>query len=336
MSSARETQPETDRRMPLPLVINAVAGHRDLAQFLPARRREFEELLLDCGALLFRGFSLFDVAAFERAMDALSLPRMPYVYRSSPRTAVGARVFTSTEYPPQQSIGLHNENAFQRQWPLKIAFCCLVPARSGGETPIASVRNVTGRIPASIVDAFEARGVKYVRHYRRYVDLPWETVFQVQDRDALAEFCASSDIVHEWIDDETLRTSQVCQGVARHPVTGERLWFNQAAMFHSSSLGADAERSMVACFGRDRLPRQAYYGDGSEISVDDLEKVGAAFEAEAVVFRWEAGDVLLLDNMLVAHGRRPFKGERKVIAALLDPSAPALPDASGTGQVRDC
>jgi hypothetical protein len=333
MSSAREVQPGADR--PFPLVVNAVAGHRDLARFVAARVQEFRESLVNWGALLFRGFSVFEVAAFEDAMNALSLPRMPYVYRSSPRTSVGAGVFTSTEYPPEQSIGFHNENAFQRQWPLKIAFCCLVPARFGGETPIASVRKVTSRIPASILDTFEARGVKYVRHYRPYVDLPWETVFQTQDRGVLAEFCAANDIAHEWLDGETLRTSQVCQGVARHPVTGERLWFNQAAMFHSSSLGADAERSMVACFGRDQLPRQAYYGDGGEIAVDDLDAVRAAFEAEGSVFRWEAGDVLLLDNMLVAHGRRPFKGERKVIAALLDPSAPAAPAGSGTGQVSE-
>jgi alpha-ketoglutarate-dependent taurine dioxygenase len=313
----------TDHQMPL--VIQASAGHRDLEQFLSARRAEFEEALVHVGALLFRGFSVFEVADFERALDALALTRMPYVYRSSPRTAVGSRIFTSTEYPPEQSIGLHNENAFQRQWPLKIAFCCLVPARFGGETPIASVRNATKRLSASILDTFEVRGVKYVRHYRAHVDLSWETVFQVQDRQALVEFCARNDIMHEWLDSETLRTSQVCQGVAYHPVTEERLWFNQAAMFHSSSLGAEAERSLVVCLGRDRLPRQAYYGDGGEMSVNDLESVRAAFEAEAILFHWELGDVLLLDNMLVAHGRRPFKGQRKVITALLDPSAPAGP-----------
>ena len=189
------------------------------------------------------------------------------------------------------------------------------------------MRNATGRIPNEIIDRFEQRGVKYVRHYQPHIDLPWETVFQVHDRKALAEFCSSNDIDHEWLDGETLRTSQVCQGVARHPVTGERLWFNQAAMFHSSSLGPEGEKSLIACVGRDRLPRQAYYGDGGEIPGADLDVVRAAFEAESVVFRWEAGDVLLLDNMLVAHGRRPFKGNRKVVAALLDPSEPApLPD----------
>jgi len=181
---------------------------------------------------------------------------------------------------------------------------------------------VTDRIPAAIVDQFEARRIKYVRHYRPHVDLPWQTVFQVDTRDGVAEFCARHDIEHEWLDDETLRTAQICQGTAHHPITGERLWFNQAPLFHASSLGAADARSLTACFGADRLPRHCYYGDGGELSADDLRVVREAFEAEIVVFRWETGDVLLLDNMLVAHGRRPFKGDRKIVAALLDPSSP--------------
>ncbi|MFC5743629.1 TauD/TfdA family dioxygenase [Dyella tabacisoli] len=308
----------------MPPVIKAAFGRRSLPEFLQAQREELEAQLVESGALLFRGFGVYDVEGFERAMDAFSPSRLDYVYRSSPRTAVGTRVFTATEYPPQQTIGLHNENAFQRSWPRKIAFCCLRPASHGGETPIADMRKVTRRIGDRIVDQFEARKVRYVRHYHPHVDLPWQTVFQVSDRESLAAFCASHEIACEWLDAETLRTEQVCQGTARHPVTSERIWFNQAHMFHASNLGAEAESSLAACFGRDRLPRQAYYGDGGEIAVEDLDEVRAAFEAEAMAFRWQAGDVLLLDNMLTAHGRRPFKGERRVITALLDPS-PGVP-----------
>ena len=321
MTAARRTDG------PFLSIIDAAAGHRDLEKFLITERAEIDERLPGCGALLFRGFSVFDVKSFERAMNVLTPDRLPYTYRSSPRSSVGERVFSSTEYPSQQSIALHNENAFQREWPLKIAFCCLLPARSGGETPIGSVRKITSRIPASIVDAFATRGVQYVRHYREYVDLPWQTVFQLNNSYELADFCEKNGIVHEWIDEETLRTSQVCQGVAHHPLTHERLWFNQATMFHVSSLDADSEKSLVACFGRDRLPRQAFYGDGGEISTEDLNVVREAFEAEEFVFPWKTGDVLLLDNMLVAHGRRPYKGERKVITAMLDSSAHAKPES---------
>ncbi len=211
---------------------------------------------------------------------------------------------------------------------MKVAFCCLLPAVSGGETPLADVRRVTARLNPGLLDRFEARQVRYVRHYRPHVDLPWQTVFQISDRQELAEFCARSDIAHEWLDQETLRTTQVCQGTARHPATGERLWFNQAHLFHASSLGAQTEHTLAQVLGPDRLPRNAYFGDGGEIDASDLAAVRRVFQEEAVTFPWEVGDVLLLDNMLVAHGRRPFRGERKVVAALLDPSAPPIGNAS--------
>jgi len=195
----------------------------------------------------------------------------------------------------------------------------LVPAESGGETPIADMRRVSAAIGPALLDKFEVNRVRYVRHYRPRVDLAWETVFQTADRQQLAQFCTDNDIVHEWLDKETLRTVQVCQGTAYHPDTGERVFFNQAHLFHRSSLGAAASKAMTDAFGHDRLPRNAYFGDGSELQAEDLEHIRAAYRTEASSFKWRSGDVLLLDNMQVAHGRMPFKGKRRVLAALLDP-----------------
>ena len=33
--------------------------------------------------------------------------------------------------------------------------------------------------------------------------------------------------------------------------------------------------------------------------------------------QWQPGDVALLDNYLVMHGRRPFSGKRRVLASLI-------------------
>ncbi|HEU4655557.1 MAG TPA: TauD/TfdA family dioxygenase [Steroidobacteraceae bacterium] len=308
----------TDSRK-LPHIIKASQGSRDLRQFLSDRREQIEGDLATFGALLFRGFDVFSTQLFDAAMRAVSSKRLEYVYRSTPRTSLGDGVFTATEYPPEESIGLHSENAYQRQWPTKIAFCCLVPAVSGGETPIADVRRVTARLNPELLERFEKKRVRYVRHYHPYIDLPWQTVFQVTDKRALANFCARADIHCEWLDEDILRTEQVCQGTAIHPITNEKLWFNQAHLFHSSALSRDVEEALVGVFGRERLPRNAYFGDGEEIPIADLDAVRRVFWEEAMEFSWQPGDVLLLDNMQVAHGRKPFKGERKIVAALLDP-----------------
>lgn len=320
VSAAHLIYPAHNNR--LPLTIQKLSdGGLDLLDLAGDCREELAASLLTHGALLFRGFAVKDAAAFGRFLDAISEQRLDYIYRSTPRQTVGDRVFTSTVYPAALEIPLHQENAYQREWPMKLALCCLVPAGVGGETPLADVRKVTARLSGVLLDRFENLGVRYIRHYHDGTDLPWQTVFQTEDREVLASYCESHGIEQEWINHDTLRTIQRCQGVAHHPVTKERLFFNQAHLFHVSNLGDAGARALTEVFGADQLPRNTTYGDGTEIDASDLQAIRNAFVAEAVVFPWEAGDVVVVDNMQVAHGRRAFKGKREVLAAMSDPYA---------------
>lgn len=305
------------------LLLTPDAPAANLAALVHRWALELKERLQEHGAILFRGFGVASTEEFQSFIRATSLATLNYVHRSTPRTNVGSNIFTATEYPAAEEILLHNENAYQREWPLKVAFCCLTPAASGGETPIGDMRSVTAMIGEQLLDKFESRGVRYVRHYRSYMDLAWQTVFQTDDRAAVERFCATNDIEFQWVDEETLRTAHVSQGAARHVGTGERIFFNQAHLFHISSLPNATANSLLQVFAKDELPRHATYGDGGEIAPDELDRIRTAFKTNALVFPWHKGDILLLDNMQVAHGRRPFKGERKVLAALLDSSAQA-------------
>jgi alpha-ketoglutarate-dependent taurine dioxygenase len=306
----------------IPLVLRPSTSDRDLGSLVTLNRPEIDQRLLVHGALLFRGFAVESVDKFDQFVGSVAKQRVDYVYGSSPRTSVGDRIFTATEYPPALEITPHNENAYQRRWPLKIAFYCLKPALAGGETPVVDMRRVTATIGPELLDKFATLGVRYTRNYRPHVDVSWQSVFQTDSRNVVAQFCRDNDIEHEWINEETLRTTQVCQGTARHPLTGEQLFFNQAHMFHVTALGAEGAASLVGVFGRDELPRHAHYGDGSEISHKDLDTLRSALAQESISFSWQTGDVLLLDNMRVAHGRRPFKGPRKILASLMDLYAP--------------
>jgi alpha-ketoglutarate-dependent taurine dioxygenase len=302
-----------------PLIAQPKYGERDLAYLIQSNANAIEERLIECGAVLFRGFAVQDERDFDRFVSAMTVRRMDYTYGSTPRTSVGNRIFTASEYPADQEIQLHNESSYQREWPLKIALCCLAIATSGGETPIADMRRVTKAIGATLLDKLELRRIRYVRHYQPFVDVPWQKVFQTANQADVGSFCERHDIAYDWIAPDTLRTIHVCQGASYHPVTEERVFFNQAHLFHVSSAGPEAEKWLVKCFGPDRLPRQAYYGDGQDIPTEDLLAIRSAFLCESVTFPWQTGDVLLLDNMQFAHGRRAFRGTRKVIAALMDP-----------------
>ena len=315
-----------DQRSSLTRVIEAPAADVALLDWARERRDAFDAASVTSAAVLLRGFTVAGAFGFRAFVDAVSdRGALDYQYQSTPRTAVGHGVYTATEYPASQVIPLHNECAYQRAWPMRLFFHCVTPAATGGETPIADTVGVTDRIDAGVRDRFRRLGVLYVRNYRKQLDVPWQTVFQTNDPAVVERFCAEQDIELEWRPNEGLRTRQVCQALATHPRTGQEVWMNQAHLFHVSSLEPRARESLLRLCGADDLPRNCFYGDGTAIEVDVLEHVRDAFRAEEVAFPWRAGDVLVLDNMLVSHGRRPFTGDRRVLIAMSEPYAPPAP-----------
>lgn len=301
---------------PFAAVIEADAPGTDLAAFWAERREAIERLAETYPAILFRGFADHGDAGFRAVREIAVEAPARYLYRSTPRTDVGNGVMTATEYPADQEIPPHCENAYQRDWPLRLLFGCIVAPARGGQTPLVDMRAVTAALDAETVRAFARRGVRYVRHYHAGFDLDWRVVFQTDDRAEVARYCREHSIAATWRADGTLRTEQTCQGTAHHPRTGETLWFNQAHLFHPSALGPEMMADMIDIFGADALPRDARFGDGTPIPADLLARVREVHAAHARAFDWRAGDVLVLDNMLVAHGRRPFEGPRRVLVSM--------------------
>lgn len=297
------------------VLVVAADGSISAPQWLASRRHWLSETLATHGAVLLRGFERLSVECFEEAATVVSgEPPRPYENRSTPRKSVKGNIFTSTEYPASQNIALHNENSYSSQWPMRIFFLCVKPADSGGETPIADSRRVYASIPQRVLAVFESKGVMYVRNYGD-LGLSWQETFQTQRREDLEEYCRSHHISWEWGSGGTLRTRQILPAVRLHPSTLEPVWFNQAHLFHFSSLG-DVGNELVEVLGKDWIPRNALFGDGTEIELEMLEQIRAAYSMHAVPVSWAENDLLILDNMLWAHGRGPFSGSRKVLVAM--------------------
>lgn len=303
----------------LPLLIRPAVDGVSLNAWLDHHRERWEGLLRTHGALLFRGFGVRTREELEELAAAASGGLMDYTYRSTPRSSVGGRVYTSTEYPADQSIPMHNEMSYTSSWPLKIWFFCDQPSEQGGETPLADSRRVWARLDPALRQRFAENNVLYVRNYGGGLDLTWENVFQTTDRAAVESFCREAGIEHEWKEGNRLRTRQRCQAVARHPATGETVWFNQAHLFHRSSLAPEVLASLLDTVAEEDLPRDTFYGDGTPIEASALEEIRGVYAEESVTFPWQKGDLLMVDNMLVAHGRRPFSGPRRILVAMAEP-----------------
>jgi alpha-ketoglutarate-dependent taurine dioxygenase len=320
-----ETLVSFERRAPagsdLPVFVAPVHEDENLHGAVDRLRSHIDEALITAGGVLLRGFAVPDVETFHRFASAFGHPLLKYEFASTPRSAVaastGAGVYTSTEYPAHQRIPLHNEQAYTREWPMKIWFHCVTPAQEGGETPIADSRGVYRRISPRLRQRFEP-GVLYVRNFGE-MDVPWQQVFNTDSRLHVEAYCRRAGIQWEWKGGDGLRTRQLCQAIETHPRTGEKVWFNQAHLFHVSAREPEEREVLEELYGIENLPRNTYFADGSPIADVVFHEIRAALDAETVSFPWQRGDVLMLDNMLVAHSRAPFKGPRKVIVAMAEP-----------------
>jgi len=299
----------------LPLIVNIDHCASALEAASEAKKLLGKDLL-DNGAILLRGCGIGGIDDFQKIVELSSGESKNYDFGSTPRSKMTQGVYTATEYPPHQTIPLHNEQSYTNEWADTLWFFCHTPAKTGGETPLADSRVIFNKIPESIRRKFMALGVMYVRNYGGGYDLPWEKVFNTENPKKVEEFCIRRGIAFEWKTDGELRTRQVCQAAVQHPVTQEHVWFNQAHLFHSSSLSTEIRETLIELVGEENIPRNAFYGDGSPIEESDLEKIRAVYGQNKIEFAWQKGDLLMIDNVLTAHARNPFEGERKVYVAM--------------------
>lgn len=315
-AQVRITRLFEDRSIPM-LVTPAVAGLElvDWAERLGIDG--LDALLVEHRALLFRGFE-GQTAETLHPFFAATCRGGPLKYRdrTTPRYEIQGGVYTSTTYPHDRRIALHNEGSYWTTAPFKLYFACRTAAQAGGETPIADVVKVHGRLRPELVEPFERHGFMLIRNYHDGISMPWREVFQTDDRAEVERYCRANAIEAEWLPDNRLRTRQVRKAVRVHPRTGDKAWFNHAAFFHISSYAPDVAAAMLSSLGPDDLPYATRYGDGSPIPDSVIAEINQAYEAEKVQFPWREGDVMLLDNVAVAHAREPYIGDRMVYVAM--------------------
>jgi alpha-ketoglutarate-dependent taurine dioxygenase len=301
----------------LPLILQPAADQVDLADWARNNRDYIENKLNHHGGILFRGFNLGNAADFERVASSICQDLFSE-YGDLPREGVAGKVYTSTPYPEDKCILYHNESSHLSSWPSKINFFCVTVAKEGGATPIVDCRKVYQQLDPVIRDKFEQLGLLYVRNFSEGLDVSWQRFFSTEDRALVEDSCKKAGMSCEWYGKDNLRVSQRCQAVLIHPQTGEKTFFNQVQLHHVHCLDSEVRESLLSIFKREDLPRHVYYGDGSPISDEAMDHVGEIYERNAVRFQWQHGDLVCLDNMLVAHARDSYTPPRKIVVALGD------------------
>jgi alpha-ketoglutarate-dependent taurine dioxygenase len=316
MSSSSPTSLPVDVRPGKPPMLRADASG-GAARWAAEHRDALRALVAEHGVLLVRGLGLRDAAGAEAVFQQLGT-LMTEKEAFAPRRRYSQGVYSSSKWPPNQPMCMHHELSYALEPPSLMLFACLVAPADGGATPVADAPTVLDALPADLVERFERLGWLLTRNYNEDIGASFADAFGTDDRGAVESYCRAKGIEFEWQPDGALRTRQRRRAVVRHPLTGRRCWFNQIAFLNEWTLAPEVREYLVDVYGEDGLPFNTRFGNGDPIGADVVQTINEVYDANTVRERWEAGDLLLVDNIRTAHGREPFEGPREVVVAMAD------------------
>jgi len=282
------------------------------------------------GSVLVRGLGLRDAAEVSAVFQQLSSTGLMIEREAfASRRIYSDGVYSSATWPANQPMCMHHELSYRLEFPSLLLFACLNAPTSGGATAVSDSRAVLNALPAELVARFERDGWMLTRSYNDEIGATVAEAFGTDDRGAVEAYCRGNAIGFEWQPDGGLRTWQRRSAVVHHPVTGQRCWFNQIAFLNEWTIDPEVREYLVEMYGADGLPFNTRFGNGDPIGEDVVLLLNQVYEANTVREPWQAGDLMLVDNIRTAHSREAYEGPREVLVGMADPvrladSSPAV------------
>jgi alpha-ketoglutarate-dependent taurine dioxygenase len=321
---------DVDLRPGKPPILRAEAVG-DATSWVAEHRDAVRAIVAEHGSVLVRGLSVRDEAetnaVFRRMATGLMTDRESF----ASRRVYFDGVHSASKWPPNQQMCMHHELSYTLEFPGLMLFACLRAPAAGGATVLADSPAVLDALPTELVERFESEGWLLTRNYNDEIGASVAQAFGTDSRAAVESYCRANAIEFEWQPDGGLRTRQRRSAVVRHPVTGRRCWFNQIAFLNEWTLAPEIREYLVDVYGAEALPFNTSFGDGDPIGDDVVQLLNEVYQDHTVREPWQAGDLMVVDNIRTAHGREPFEGSREVLVAMAD--AVRLADCSPTVEV---
>jgi alpha-ketoglutarate-dependent taurine dioxygenase len=316
--SSLSTLPGLDLRPGgLPVLAADAAG--DAPGWAAAHRDALRAVVAEHGCVVVRGLGLADAAGTVAVLQHLAPGLMTEKEAFASRQAYPGGVYSSSKWPSNQPMCMHHELSYAIEFPGLMVFTCLTPPQSGGATAVADATAVLDALPAGLVQRFEREGWLLTRNYNEDIGASVADAFGTDDRAAVESYCRANAIEFAWQPDGGLRTRQLRSAVLVHPRTGQRCWFNQIAFLNERTIDPEIREYLVDVYGAEGLPFNTRFGGGDPIGEDVVELLNEVYEARTVREPWQAGDLMLVDNLRLAHSREPYEGPREVLVAMTDP-----------------
>jgi len=290
----------------------------DPAGWAAEHKDALRAVVAEHGAVLVRGLDLRDAAeisaVFRRLATGLMIEREAFAARQ----VYADGVYSSATWPANQPMCMHHELSYRLEVPSLLLFACLSAPTKGGATAVSDSPTVLDALPADLVARFERDGWLLTRSYNDEIGASLAESFGTEDRDAIESYCRANAIAFEWQPDGGLRTWQRRSAVVHHPVTGQRCWFNQIAFLNEWTIDPEVREYLVDMYGADGLPFNTHFGTGEPITEDVVQLLNQVYEENTMREPWQAGDLMLVDNIRTAHSREAYEGPREVLVGMAD------------------
>mmetsp|Transcript_17556 Transcript_17556/g.36884 ORF Transcript_17556/g.36884 Transcript_17556/m.36884 type:complete len:473 (+) Transcript_17556:117-1535(+) len=347
-----------------------------LTQWLTAHRSYVESQMLLHGAVLIRGFQINDAPDFEKAIMALQ-PNLSDSYRgTSPRSVFAGTkyTFSAADVPVNYPIAQHLEMSFLKAPPRELYFGCLKESSSkGGETSLCDFRKVYRDLDPDLRRKFQDKKILYRRQHGKVGErwtfdvgamLPWTQLFGTSSRAEVEKIAREEESPPvQWVgpNQDTFLQEWKDEPCQYHPITNECVWFNHAQVFHWSTFPAELWyaftrlndiRFLIRCiimwiiaiikYGLlgYKMALNMSFGDGTPISLREMNLVRKVIHDNMVFNTWEKGDIMCIDNFSTSHGRQPtYDFGRKILVAWSNPYDKTLtkaPSSSEQVTLVDC
>ena len=320
-----------ERQTGKPPILRAEAPG-DAPSWADENRDALRTVVAEHGSVLVRGLGLretTEVAAMFQRLATTGLMTEKEAFAS--RRTYSDGVYSSSKWPANQPMCMHHELSYTLEFPGLMLFACLHAPADGGATAVADSPTVLEALPAELIERFEREGWLLTRNFNDEIGASFAEAFGTEDRRAVESYCRANAIEFQWQPDGGLRTRQRRAAVVRHPVTGRRCWFNQIAFLNEWTIDPEVREFLVDIYGPDGLPFNTCFGNGDPIGEDIVQLLNTVYEANTAREPWQAGDLMLVDNIRTAHSREAFEGPREVLVAMAD--AVRLADCSPTVEV---
>jgi alpha-ketoglutarate-dependent taurine dioxygenase len=343
LSEAEYSKESTNRKIPTVFSPGTMQPFEAVLQEIRERKDELLNQMCQDGAILLRGFDIKSLEDCHCVLEAIGIPL------NSDDLCVGEVIRKkvddyASEVTMQDSnevVPPHTEGYFWYRQPKSISFYCEKANCRYGETPLFDCVNILKALPPKLLRKLQGKKVLMQFEYsasetdrsaisKTQIKNTWQQVFNTQDKSVVEKALDRDDVEYDWKRTGALLVKVYVDLIAKHPMTGEKCFRGVRYLFLDSliymskhfirpRLGVLSSAKLIvkALLAKTIDTRKVYWTDslvGINLCRKEKRLLVEAYFNNCAIFKWQTGDLLLVDNIKVGHARLNIKGERNIYA----------------------